>query len=132
MNWRSQKYLRLVAGMACANCGAIGSSQAAHSNSARFGHGRAIKARDYATFPLCHVGAGGCHIAHDQHLGGMSKVERIDYEAGLIVQTMRALYIQATGEDVGMDSSDAFDHGLCTTMAELIVSKYTLKQLRAA
>ena len=61
--YRSEKYRRLVASLPCANCGAVGKSQAAHSNLLRHGKGKGIKATDAATFPLCH---DKCHPWFDQ------------------------------------------------------------------
>lgn len=64
---RSKRYLRFVASQPCFACGIEGYSQAAHSNQAKHGKGRGIKASDEFTFPLCgaHGRHQGCHMAHD-------------------------------------------------------------------
>lgn len=74
---RDGKYLRLIAQMPCFSCGIEGSSQAAHSNLAKHGKGGAMKACDYATFPLCATTYGdiGCHARFDQNLI-VSKLEK--------------------------------------------------------
>jgi hypothetical protein len=56
--------LALVRRLPCANCGRHG-TQAAHSNLAKHGKGKSIKASDAATFPLC----PDCHRDFDQ--GGL-------------------------------------------------------------
>jgi hypothetical protein len=68
---RSQAYLRYVATQACFACGIEGQSNACHSNQAKHGKGRSIKASDAFTWPLCirH------HREHDQCLE-MTKAER--------------------------------------------------------
>lgn len=65
--WRSKPYLRWVASKPCLACGREGFSQAAHSNQAKHGKGRGIKASDEFTFPLCgpRWGLMGCHYMHD-------------------------------------------------------------------
>ena len=50
--FRSPKHLRNVASLPCQACGAHG-TQAAHSNEARHGKGRGIKASDQFTAALC-------------------------------------------------------------------------------
>jgi len=65
---RDEKYRRLVALMPCFSCGIEGYSQVAHSNLGKHGKGGAMKASDYATFPLCcaRPGVMGCHAQFDQ------------------------------------------------------------------
>ena len=58
--FRSQQHLRNVAALPCQSCGAHG-SQAAHSNEARHGKGRSVKASDEFTAALC----PRCHSAVD-------------------------------------------------------------------
>lgn len=87
-NYRNATYLRLVASLPCIECGIEGASQAAHANSPVFGKGMGIKAHDWATFPLCHAGACGCHERHDQRMADMSKSDRIDYEWEMIGRTL--------------------------------------------
>lgn len=67
---RDEKYRRLIATMPCFSCGIDGYSQVAHSNLAKHGKGGAMKASDYATFPLCceRPGVQGCHSMFDQGL----------------------------------------------------------------
>lgn len=64
--FRSEDYRRLVAALPCANCGAVGRSQAAHINE---GKGMGMKASDEWTFPLCADAPlfQGCHSAYDQY-----------------------------------------------------------------
>jgi hypothetical protein len=90
---RSESYRRLVAALPCLRCGIEGFSQAAHSNDARFGKGRGLKADDYATFPLCcqRIGIHGCHYEHDNYLS-LSREERPDIEKTYIKQTIMHLY----------------------------------------
>ncbi len=59
---RCEEYLRYVASLPCWLCGAVGRSQAAHSDE---GKGLGIKAGDDRTFPLCadQPGQPGCHHA---------------------------------------------------------------------
>lgn len=59
--YANPKLLALVRQLPCANCGRHG-VQAAHSNLARHGKGKSIKASDAATFPLC----PDCHSEFDQ------------------------------------------------------------------
>ena len=92
MNYRNKNHLKAVARLPCAECGIEGASQAAHANSPVFGKGMGIKAHDWATFPLCHVGANGCHERHDQRMVGMTKIERIEYERELILNTIAKLF----------------------------------------
>lgn len=58
--WRCEAYRRLVASMACAQCGRGGPSQAAHAD---MGKGAGIKADDRTCYPACADGPmrQGCH-----------------------------------------------------------------------
>lgn len=57
---RDAKRLAAVRLLPCVKCGNP-DSQAAHSNSAKHGKGRSIKASDEFTVPLCH----SCHFQFD-------------------------------------------------------------------
>ena len=67
---RSQKLLKLVAGLACQNCGTDNGVQAAHTNWGG-GKGRGIKADDNLVAALCLK----CHYEIDQG-AHLSKDER--------------------------------------------------------
>ena len=66
---RNQKRLVAIRKLPCIRCGNP-NSQAAHSNSAKHGKGRSIKASDEFTVPLCH----SCHFQFDTFQLG-SRVE---------------------------------------------------------
>jgi hypothetical protein len=87
---RSEPYRRFVASQACFACGIEGQSQACHSNQAKHGKGRSIKASDVFTWPLCvrH------HREHDQCLE-MTKAERDAIEDEYIqrMQTLAAGWV---------------------------------------
>jgi hypothetical protein len=87
---RSESYRRFVASQACFACGIEGQSQACHSNQAKHGKGRSIKASDMFTWPLCvrH------HREHDQCLE-MTKAERDAIEDEYIqrMQTLAAGWV---------------------------------------
>jgi hypothetical protein len=68
---RSKKHLKLVASLDCQLCGSGHMVQAAHSNMAKHGKGRGIKASDEYTAALCVV----CHYDIDQG-NRWSKAER--------------------------------------------------------
>ena len=57
---RDAKRLAAIRKLPCIRCGNP-NSQAAHSNSAKHGKGRSIKASDEFTVPLCH----SCHFQFD-------------------------------------------------------------------
>ncbi|WP_310076695.1 DUF968 domain-containing protein [Acinetobacter lwoffii] len=57
---RNHKRLAAIRTLPCVRCGNP-NSQAAHSNSAKHGKGRSIKASDQFTVPLCH----SCHFQFD-------------------------------------------------------------------
>jgi len=86
--WRSKSYLRWVASLPCVACGIEGYSQAAHSNQAKHGKGKSVKASDEFTFPLCapHGGHMGCHQMHDLAIG-WTKAERDETEDRYIART---------------------------------------------
>ena len=90
-NYRSEKLKRAIASLPCVACGIEGASQHAHANTPPFGKAMAIKADDYAAFPLCHEGANGCHVQHDQNKAGLSAVQRIDLEYEYIFKTFAML-----------------------------------------
>jgi hypothetical protein len=90
--YESEKLRRAIASMPCIECGAEG-CQHAHANTPPFGKGGALKAHDWAGFPLCadRPMRLGCHAKHDQNAAGLSKSERIDVEAMYIARTLGAL-----------------------------------------
>ena len=67
---RSKELLRLIASLDCQNCGAVGQTQAAHSNWHE-SKGRAIKASDQFAAALCVK----CHSMIDQG-SHLTKAER--------------------------------------------------------
>ena len=68
---RSPKRLAEICKLPCVRCGNP-NSQAAHSNSAKHGKGRSIKASDEFTIPLCAI----CHAAFDRfELGNRAESE---------------------------------------------------------
>lgn len=76
---RSPKRLAAVRLLPCVRCGNP-DSQAAHSNSAKHGKGRGIKADDQFTVPLCHA----CHSRFDQFKFGSREESERMFEAWLI------------------------------------------------
>ena len=68
---RNPKRLAAIRKLPCIRCGNP-NSQAAHSNSAKHGKGRGIKASDQFTVPLCFK----CHAAFDRfELGNRAESE---------------------------------------------------------
>ena len=68
---RSPKRLAEIRKLPCVRCG-NSNSQAAHSNSAKHGKGRSIKASDAFVIPLCFK----CHAAFDRfELGNRAESE---------------------------------------------------------
>ena len=68
---RDSKRLAAVRKLPCIRCGNP-NSQAAHSNSAKHGKGRGIKASDAFVIPLCAI----CHAAFDRfELGNRAESE---------------------------------------------------------
>lgn len=92
--FRSATYLDLVRSLPCVWCGAMGRTQAAHSNQQRFGKGRGIKASDASAMALCGPAPGwtGCHAEHDQG-GKLTKAERNAYEYRNICMTIVPLIL---------------------------------------
>ena len=76
---RNPKRLAEIRKLPCVRCGNP-NSQAAHSNSAKHGKGRGIKASDAFVIPLCFK----CHAAFDRfELGSRSESEAM-FEKGLV------------------------------------------------
>ena len=70
---RDAKRLAAIRKLPCVRCGNP-NSQAAHSNSAKHGKGRGIKASDAFVIPLCAI----CHAAFDRfELGSREQSERL-------------------------------------------------------
>ena len=70
---RNKHILEACRDFACQSCGADdGTVVAAHSNQARHGKGRGIKASDIYVAALCH----SCHMEIDQ--GKMSRAARVE------------------------------------------------------
>ena len=70
---RDSKRLAAIRKLPCIRCGNP-DSQAAHSNSAKHGKGRGVKASDEFTVPLCH----SCHSQFDQSkLGDREESEKL-------------------------------------------------------
>lgn len=68
---RDSKRLAAIRRLPCIRCGNP-NSQAAHSNSAKHGKGRGIKASDLFVIPLCVI----CHAAFDRfELGNRAESE---------------------------------------------------------
>ena len=68
---RNPKRLAAIRKLPCIRCGNP-NSQAAHSNSAKHGKGRSIKASDAFVIPLCAI----CHAAFDRfELGNRAESE---------------------------------------------------------
>ena len=68
---RDAKRLAAIRKLPCIRCGNP-NSQAAHSNSAKHGKGRGVKASDEFTIPLCAT----CHAAFDRfELGNRAESE---------------------------------------------------------
>lgn len=84
---RSKPYRMFCSSLECFCCRIQGYSQAAHSNQARHGHGRGIKASDEYIWPLCAARPGhqGCHYLHDNCID-MTKAERDELEEAYILE----------------------------------------------
>ena len=84
---RDAKRLAAIRKLPCIRCGNP-NSQAAHSNSAKHGKGRSIKASDGFTVPLCH----SCHFQFDTfQLGNRAESEAM-FEKWLVrVERMLAM-----------------------------------------
>lgn len=85
---RDLRRLAEIRKLPCVRCGNP-DSQAAHSNSAKHGKGRGIKASDLFVIPLCH----SCHAAFDRfELGSRAESEAM-FEKWL-VKTKRVLNLK--------------------------------------
>ena len=85
---RNPKRLAAIRKLPCIRCGNP-NSQAAHSNSAKHGKGRSIKAGDEFTVPLCH----SCHGRFDRfELGNRAESEAM-FDRWL-VKTNRMLVVE--------------------------------------
>lgn len=90
---RYAKRLASVRKLPCVKCGNP-DSQAAHSNSAKHGKGRGIKASDLFTIPLCF----SCHAAFDRfELGSRAESE-----------TMFDLWLVRVNRMLVMDDKEVF------------------------
>ena len=76
---RSPKRLAEIRKLPCVRCGNP-NSQAAHSNSAKHGKGRSIKASDEFTIPLCAI----CHAAFDRFELGSREQSEAMFEKWLV------------------------------------------------
>ena len=76
---RDAKRLAAVRSLPCVKCGNP-NSQAAHSNSAKHGKGRSIKASDQFTIPLCFK----CHAAFDRFELGNREQSEAMFEKWLV------------------------------------------------
>ena len=76
---RDAKRLAAIRKLPCIRCGNP-NSQAAHSNNAKHGKGRGIKADDSFTVPLCHV----CHSDFDQYKLGSRAESEAMFEKWLV------------------------------------------------
>lgn len=76
---RDAKRLAAIRKLPCIRCGNP-NSQAAHSNSAKHGKGRGIKASDLFVIPLCH----SCHAAFDRFELGSREQSEAMFEKWLV------------------------------------------------
>ena len=76
---RDAKRLAEIRKLPCVRCGNP-NSQAAHSNSAKHGKGRGIKASDAFVIPLCAI----CHAAFDQYKLGNREQSEAMFEKWLV------------------------------------------------
>ena len=76
---RNPKRLAAIRKLPCIRCGNP-NSQAAHSNSAKHGKGRSIKASDLFTIPLCAI----CHAAFDRFELGTRAESEAMFEKWLV------------------------------------------------
>lgn len=81
---RSPRHRRVVASLDCVKCGAVGRTQAAHTN---FGKGLGMKACDSQLMALCVE----CHRDHDQGAVYGSKLNRWQAEAEMVDATRAEL-----------------------------------------
>ena len=73
------KRLAVIRKLPCIRCGHP-NSQAAHSNSAKHGKGRSIKASDEFTVPLCH----SCHHRFDTFQLGTRAESEVMFDQWLV------------------------------------------------
>ncbi len=91
---RNQKRLPAIRKLPCIRCGNP-NSQAAHSNSAKHGKGRGIKADDSFTVSLCFK----CHAAFDRfELGNRAESEEMFDQ--WLVRVERMLKLDTSYDDV--------------------------------
>ena len=83
---RSKSLLKAVANLPCQCCGMEGQTQAAHSNQAQHGKGRAIKSSDIYIAALCQT----CHYCIDQG-NELAKAERQELWDSAHIKTVTAL-----------------------------------------
>mgnify|MGYP001548500776 FL=1 len=76
---RDAKRLAAIRRLPCIRCGNP-DSQAAHSNSAKHGKGRGIKASDLFVIPLCAI----CHAAFDRFELGNRAESEVMFEKWLV------------------------------------------------
>ena len=76
---RDSKRLAAIRRLPCIRCGNP-NSQAAHSNSAKHGKGRGIKASDLFVIPLCAI----CHAAFDRFELGSREQSEAMFEKWLV------------------------------------------------
>lgn len=76
---RDSRRLAEIRKLPCVRCGNP-NSQAAHSNSAKHGKGRGIKASDLFVIPLCH----SCHAAFDRFELGSREQSEAMFEKWLV------------------------------------------------
>ena len=76
---RDAKRLTAIRRLPCIRCGNP-DSQAAHSNSAKHGKGRGIKASDLFVIPLCAI----CHAAFDRFELGNRAESEVMFEKWLV------------------------------------------------
>lgn len=90
--WRCEAYRRLVASMACAQCGRAGPSQAAHAD---MGKGMGIKSDDRSCFPLCcdRVNTRGCHSLFGAS-GDLPRDERRQLEHEYAARTQARIHAE--------------------------------------
>ena len=92
--FRSKKHLKNVASLPCQHCGLEGYTQAAHSNQAKHGKGRSLRASDEFTAALC--------LKHHYELDqgrDMTKEERVEMWENAHKRTKDALIKQGLWPD---------------------------------
>ena len=83
---RDKAHLKRVAALPCQLCGLEGQTQAAHSNQAKHGKGRGLKASDEFTAALCQK-----HHAEIDQGSILTKQQRIDLWDMAYKNTLEAL-----------------------------------------